>query len=209
MKLYFVRHGQTYLNKYKRMQGWADAPLTPEGEMVALKTGEVLSALKFDAVYTSDLGRTQQTAKLILSKNTFSDSIVPLSELRESCFGSFEGEQDLIFYTRVAEKHGISLKEVFTTLDLETISSDMLEMDDYKDVELFSKVLERVLRGLRKIVSSQQENDSILIVTHGNIIRALVKHFSPEINVMTEIKNSSITIINFSNDQFSVEAFNQ
>ena len=30
MKLYFLRHGQTYLNKYKKMQGWSDTPLTPE-----------------------------------------------------------------------------------------------------------------------------------------------------------------------------------
>ena len=62
MKLYFVRHGQTYLNKYKRMQGWADAPLTSEGELVALETGERLADIPFKAVYTSDLGRTQHTA---------------------------------------------------------------------------------------------------------------------------------------------------
>lgn len=30
LSLYFIRHGQTYLNKYGRMQGWSDAPLTPE-----------------------------------------------------------------------------------------------------------------------------------------------------------------------------------
>ena len=28
---YFVRHGETYLNRLGRFQGWADAPLTPEG----------------------------------------------------------------------------------------------------------------------------------------------------------------------------------
>ena len=39
MKLYFVRHGQTYLNKYKNMQGWSDTPLTPEGEAVLWKHG--------------------------------------------------------------------------------------------------------------------------------------------------------------------------
>ena len=29
--VYLIRHGETYLNKYDRMQGWADAPLTPQG----------------------------------------------------------------------------------------------------------------------------------------------------------------------------------
>lgn len=30
-KIYVVRHGRTYLNKYQRLQGWSDAPLTEEG----------------------------------------------------------------------------------------------------------------------------------------------------------------------------------
>ena len=66
MKLYFVRHGQTYLNKYKKMQGWSDSPLTPEGESVGKLTGDRLNDIPFTAVYTSDLGRTIQTAKIIL-----------------------------------------------------------------------------------------------------------------------------------------------
>ena len=27
---YFVRHGETYLNHLERLQGWADARLTPD-----------------------------------------------------------------------------------------------------------------------------------------------------------------------------------
>lgn len=29
---YFMRHGETYLNKYHRMQGWSDTPLTNRGK---------------------------------------------------------------------------------------------------------------------------------------------------------------------------------
>ena len=208
MKLYFVRHGQTYLNKYKRMQGWADAPLTPEGVAVALETGERLENIAFDAVYTSDLGRTQQTASLILSKNQFPKDIVPMSALRESCFGFFEGEEDKLFYSKVAEKHGISIRDVFLTLDMETISKDMLELDPFKDVELTSKVRARVLAGLEEIVSKHGADDQVLIVTHGNIIRTIVNHFAPDIQVMTEIKNSSISTINYSQGSYQVETFN-
>lgn len=31
INVYFVRHGQTYLNLYHRMQGWSDSPLTEKG----------------------------------------------------------------------------------------------------------------------------------------------------------------------------------
>ena len=41
--VYFVRHGQTYLNRYHRVQGWSDAPLTSQGQTDAKRTGKVLS----------------------------------------------------------------------------------------------------------------------------------------------------------------------
>lgn len=37
LKLYFVRHGQTIFNKYNRMQGWSDSPLTEKGTQTPTK----------------------------------------------------------------------------------------------------------------------------------------------------------------------------
>ena len=175
MQLYFARHGQTNLNKYGRMQGWADTPLTSEGEKLALETGERLSHISFDAVYTSDFWGTKVTARLNLSKNQYEDKLIAMKELRETCFGSFEGEKDKIFYQQVADKHGISLPEVFTRLDMETISEDVQNMDSFGDAELFSSVLKRVLNTLEMIASQQLDAEKILIVTHGNSIRLLIK----------------------------------
>lgn len=39
-KIYMVRHGQTYLNKYRRLQGWSDAPLTESGIAEAHRIGQ-------------------------------------------------------------------------------------------------------------------------------------------------------------------------
>ncbi|MBC1406132.1 histidine phosphatase family protein, partial [Listeria welshimeri] len=58
LALYFVRHGQTYLNKNLRMQGWADTPLTPEGAEIVRQSGRGLSDTEFVAAYSSDLHRT-------------------------------------------------------------------------------------------------------------------------------------------------------
>ena len=56
--VYFVRHGQTYLNRYHRVQGWSDAPLTSQGQTDAKRTGKVLNGVGFDYLFSSDLART-------------------------------------------------------------------------------------------------------------------------------------------------------
>ncbi|EHO52966.1 hypothetical protein HMPREF9104_00797 [Lentilactobacillus kisonensis F0435] len=40
---YMVRHGQTYLNLYNKIQGWIDSPLTEKGIQDAKSAGERLS----------------------------------------------------------------------------------------------------------------------------------------------------------------------
>ena len=88
-----MRHGETYLNKYNRMQGWSDTPLTPRGRRDVMRSGAGLGDVKFDAVYCSDLRRTFETAQIILKENQHADylKVVAMPEFREIFFGSFEG----------------------------------------------------------------------------------------------------------------------
>lgn len=51
INVYMVRHGQTYLNKYRRMQGWTNAPLTEKGIADGQAAGERLRHVHFDGVY--------------------------------------------------------------------------------------------------------------------------------------------------------------
>ena len=37
--LYFMRHGETVFNRYNKIQGWADTPLTKEGRLDAIRSG--------------------------------------------------------------------------------------------------------------------------------------------------------------------------
>lgn len=69
INVYFVRHGQTYLNLYNRMQGWADGPLTPKGEEDAKRVGRALAAIQFDYVFCSDLARTVSTTRFLLAEH--------------------------------------------------------------------------------------------------------------------------------------------
>ena len=66
---YLVRHGQTRLNRSRRLQGTTNSPLTKKGIRMAKRLGQELKNIRFEAVYTSDLQRTKETARYILAEN--------------------------------------------------------------------------------------------------------------------------------------------
>ena len=88
--LYLVRHGQTMFNEKRVIQGWCDAPLTPEGEEQAERIGRYFAreGIAFDHAYTSTLTRTQQTIERIVDM-----PYERVEGLREWGFGVFEGER--------------------------------------------------------------------------------------------------------------------
>ena len=57
MELYIVRHGKTYWNNEKKIQGWADIELTESGRQVACDSAEGMKDIHFDAIYSSPLKR--------------------------------------------------------------------------------------------------------------------------------------------------------
>ena len=59
-KIYLVRHGQTILNRYNRMQGWCDSPLTPKGIEDAHEAGRRLKRIKFAYAFHSDTTRAMR-----------------------------------------------------------------------------------------------------------------------------------------------------
>lgn len=66
--LWVVRHGQTVFNLENRWQGWADSPLTAEGERQALEAARRLSGVDFQHLIVSPLGRAQQTMDLMVQE---------------------------------------------------------------------------------------------------------------------------------------------
>ena len=66
MKVYFIRHGQTERNLLGLWSGWADVPLTEKGRSDAERVGKTVRHIPFDRVYTSDLVRARETARIAL-----------------------------------------------------------------------------------------------------------------------------------------------
>ncbi len=88
-ELLIIRHGQTAWNKMKRLQGHSDIPLNEKGEQQAIALGESLKSESLDAIFASDLQRAVKTAEEIAKWHSLPVNID--SDLRERCYGKFEG----------------------------------------------------------------------------------------------------------------------
>lgn len=66
--LWIIRHARTEANEAGILSGSeSDYPLTKEGVDQAIETGKALWGLDLDSVHTSEMGRTQKTASLVLA----------------------------------------------------------------------------------------------------------------------------------------------
>lgn len=61
--IYLVRHGESELNRDKRISGQLDPPLSREGMQESLALAEQFRGIRLTAIYTSALMRTIETAK--------------------------------------------------------------------------------------------------------------------------------------------------
>lgn len=82
MLIYLIRHGETEYNAEKRYQGTRDIPLSDAG-----RAGLHKADFTPDALYVSPLTRARQTAEILFP----GIPQIPVQDLREMCFGSFEG----------------------------------------------------------------------------------------------------------------------
>src|SRR3989344_4287192 len=87
---YIVRHGQTDWNKKHLIQGQTDIPLNEEGKLQAKGLAAELRNTHFDAVFSSDLTRTRQTAEILALERKL--AVETRKALRERTFGKLEGK---------------------------------------------------------------------------------------------------------------------
>jgi len=88
-RIIIVRHGQTQWNIRRIRQGHLDSELTEKGIDQAKALAQRLARENFSALYSSDLGRALQTAKLIA--DVTGHEILTDARLRERHLGIFQG----------------------------------------------------------------------------------------------------------------------
>jgi 2,3-bisphosphoglycerate-dependent phosphoglycerate mutase len=88
-RICFIRHGETEWNVARRIQGQTDVPLNETGRSQALAMAFNAAHHGFSAVYSSDLQRARDTAKMVAERRGL--EVNTLTSLRERHFGIFQG----------------------------------------------------------------------------------------------------------------------
>ena len=88
-RVYLVRHGETDWNRDGRLQGTADVPLNERGRGQAAALAAALRGVRFDAAYSSPLGRARETAAAVWDGRP--GAVTLLDDLREIGYGRWQG----------------------------------------------------------------------------------------------------------------------
>ncbi|PCE13714.1 hypothetical protein AUC47_07910 [Microbacterium sp. SZ1] len=154
-----VRHGQTDWNLARRIQGSTDIPLNETGRADARTAAGLLTDTTHHAIYASPLVRARETAEIIAAElGLGSPTLVP--DMREREFG--EGEGKLV--AEYLELYGDWLAPVPGAETLEGVADRAL------------RALDGIARDSRRRSSPVAE--SVIVVTHGGVIRSLIDHVS-------------------------------
>jgi len=88
-EVFLIRHGETAWNAERRLQGHIDIELNDNGMRQAELLAQALRGEPLDAIFASDLVRARQTAAPLAAALGLSVGV--RSDLRERCYGAFEG----------------------------------------------------------------------------------------------------------------------
>lgn len=175
MQITFLRHGETEHNAEGRWQGHAAGRLSELGREQAVLVGERLAGRAFDRVIVSDLERTRQTAALAGFNAT------PDEVWREIDVGDWAGRP----HTEVAESDGGALSAMRRGEDV--------KLGGGESVRQFTA---RVKEAFDDLASAMEEDERVLVITHGGVIWALAaSHWGlPFPNPkMSSVSNTSLT----------------
>ena len=191
VKLVFARHGESEWNKANLFTGWADVDLSEKGTQQAIDAGKLIkeAGIEFDQAYTSVLKRAIKTTNLALEA---SDQLwVPVEKswrLNERHYGGLTGKNK----AEAAEQFGDEQVHIWrrsydisppdlNPQDPNSAHNDRryahLPKDVVPNAENLKITLERVLPFWEdQIAPALLSGERVLVVAHGNSLRALAKH---------------------------------
>jgi 2,3-bisphosphoglycerate-dependent phosphoglycerate mutase len=162
--LVLVRHGLSEYNEKGLWAGWTDTPLTEIGRQEAEAAGYEIKDIHFDFAYTSVLSRAIDTLEII--KKAIHQDFLPTTKeqaLNERNYGDYAGKNKWEVKKELGEKEFQKLRRSW---DFPIPNGESLK-----------EVYERVIPYYRlEIEPKLMEGSSILLVSSGNALRALIKY---------------------------------
>jgi enolase len=163
MVLIILRHGESEWNKLNKFTGLIDIELSDGGKQEAISAGEILRGCRFDHIFSSNLARTIQTAEIIARVQNNNAAITQIPDFRERDYGD------------LTSKNKTELTEEFGSAQVTTWRRSFRESPP--NGENLEQVTKRVGDAYQKHVQQLvSTGKNVLIVAHGNSLRALFVH---------------------------------
>lgn len=150
--LILARHGETDWNRDGRFQGHADPPLNARGREQARELADLLADEPVEAIYSSDLRRAHETARIVAERTGLEVVVDP--QLRERDVGHWSG---------------------LTAAEIEEQFPDQIRLWREGAVsvgESRESLAERVVAAAHRIAAAHPDG-LVLVVTHGGALRML------------------------------------
>lgn len=190
MKLVIVRHGESLWNQENRFTGWVDIDLSAKGTIEAEKAGKALkqAGFAFDMAFTSCLTRAIKTLNIILDQMNL--NWLPVTKnwrLNERHYGELQG----LNKTETAEKHGEDQVKIWRRSydtppplmskdNMSHPAHDVRYKNENSEAlpsgESLKDTAARFIPYWEKVIWPAVQKNNVLIVAHGNSLRALIQY---------------------------------
>lgn len=185
--LILVRHGESRWNLTNRFTGWVDVPLSEKGVEEAVITAKRLKRFRVHKAFTSKLERARQTLTIILSQQKLTGIFLHHDERREnwySCkyhsastdilthttrqlneryYGSLQGQNKDAVRRKYGKEKVLAWRRGYS---VRPPNGESIEDVYRRTIPYFTK----------KILPHLKEGKNVLIVSHGNVMRTILKH---------------------------------
>ena len=161
--LVIVRHGQSEWNLKNLFTGWSDVELTLLGEHEAQHAGIVLRPYHFDVAFTSVLKRAIHTLEIIMQEMNIDIPVYKDAALNERNYGDLQGLNKAEIGNKYGAEQLIRWRRSYTEVPP---NGESLENTYHRVIPYYQKEIEPLL----------QSGKNVLIVAHGNSLRALMMY---------------------------------
>ncbi len=192
-KIYLIRHAEAEGNVFRRLQGQYDSFVTPNGRKQIAALAERFKTIPVDAVYSSDLSRTQLTATAI-----YKPKGLPLQtdrRFRELSVGIWENLPfGWLDHSDPERNYAFSHQP---------------ECWHVEGSERFEAYTARFLEAMQAL-AQKHDGQTIAIVSHGMVLRGILQRlFYPnDRNAVAHCENTAVTHLTYENGNYRLEFLN-